>query len=96
MLRWFAWSFNCFYWLFVSAIVGPLGIRALLGCSEFHPDVCIDSRTGVVGPSDYTVQTVVSTFGLVLDGMMKSRDDFESRPDTGFFGKNVSRLWNLI
>jgi hypothetical protein len=28
--------------------------------------------------------------------MMNSRDNFESQPDTGFFGKSFARLWNLV
>lgn len=34
--------------------------------------------------------------GSVIRGIMKSRNAFESSPDTGFFGKSVSRICNLI
>lgn len=28
--------------------------------------------------------------------MSKSRRNFENSPDTGFFGKNISRIWNYF
>lgn len=46
---------NVMFYLFANAFSGPFGLRALFGISEFHPDVTIDSHTGVVRPSDYTV-----------------------------------------
>ena len=46
---------NVMYYLFVNAFSGPFGLRALFGISEFHPDITIDSDTGVVRPSNYTV-----------------------------------------
>ena len=73
-VRWFAWSFNCFYGLFVIALVGPLGIRALFGCKEFNPDVEINATTGIVKPSSYSFATVMSTFVKVLEGMSDSRN----------------------
>jgi hypothetical protein len=76
--RWWMWSFNAFYYLFVNAFVGPLGIRALCGIDAFHPDVQIDSTTGRVSPSHYQVETVISTFRIVLEGMSDSRSAFEA------------------
>ncbi len=32
----------------------------------------------------------------ILSGIKKSRAFFESKPDTGFFGKNFSRLFNYF
>lgn len=54
-LRWYTWTMNVMFYLFANAFSGPFGLRALFGISEFHPDVTIDSHTGVVRPSDYTV-----------------------------------------
>jgi len=36
--------FTLFFW----GIVGPLGIRALCGTKEFHPDVICNRDTGIV------------------------------------------------
>lgn len=33
---------------------------------------------------------------MVFEGITKSRNDFESKPDTGLCSKRVSRLCNLI
>lgn len=84
------------FWLFANAISGPIGLRALVGISNFHPDVEIDSRTGIVSQSYYSVTPVLGRFIRVWDGMMKSRQNFESAPDNGFFGKNIARMWNYF
>ena len=68
---------NVMFYLFANAFSGPFGLRALFGISEFHPDVTIDSHTGVVRPSDYTVSTLICHLSEVYRGMSESRDNFE-------------------
>ena len=87
---------NVMFNLFANAFAGPFGLRALFGISEFHPDVTIDSYTGVVKPSHYTVKTLICYLSEVYTGMSNSRDNFERQPDNGFFGKNCARICNLI
>ena len=84
------------YFLFANAFVGPLGIKALFSIKDFHPDVECDRNTGVIRPSYFKVTPVIGRFIRVYDGMRKSRDHFENAPDTGFFGKNLARVWNLF
>lgn len=95
-LTWYTWTMNVMFFLFANAISGPLGIRALLSMNKFHPDVEINSKTGKISPNYYEVTPVYLKLKKVYDGMMKSRRYFEESPDTGFFGKNYSRLWNLV
>lgn len=44
----------------------------------------------------YEVTPISIKLKKVYNGMMTSRSYFENSPDTGFFGKNYSRLWNLV
>lgn len=59
MMRYFTWTVNVIYWLFANGISGPLGIKALFYCSEFHPDVEINSETGEIHPTDFSVTPIV-------------------------------------
>ncbi|CAD8119201.1 unnamed protein product [Paramecium sonneborni] len=96
IVRYFAWTANVIFWLFANGISGPLGIRALFQCNVFYPDVEINSRTGVVRHTNYSVTPVVVHMANVCKGMNQSRRDFENSPDTGFFGKNCARICNYV
>ncbi|CAK59674.1 unnamed protein product (macronuclear) [Paramecium tetraurelia] len=96
IVRYFAWTANVTFWLFANGISGPLGIRALVQCNVFYPDVQINERTGVVSRSNYSVTPVVVHMGNVCKGMSRSRREFEGSPDTGFFGKNCARICNYV
>ena len=97
LVRYRVWVQNAMYWLFVMAIAGPLGIRALCGCEPFYPDKECDENTGEIRQSrNPEIQTVFSTFMLVMKSIEDDRNHFESQPDTGFFGKKFSRICNLI
>ena len=79
------------------AIASPLGIRALCGISPFYPDKECDEITGEIRPKLHTkVETVISTFLLVLKSIKDDRNSFEAQPDTGFFGKKFTRFCNLL
>lgn len=39
---------------------------------------------------------MLGVFKTVIEGISKSRDDFEALPDEGLFGRKCSRLCNLI
>jgi hypothetical protein len=41
-------------------------------------------------------KTVIGTFKKVLEGVSKSRQQFEEAPDLGLLGKNVSRIFNYF
>lgn len=97
LVRYRAWVQNAMYWLFVMAIVGPLGIRALCGISAFYPDKECDKNTGEIKIStSKKIDTVISYFIEVLKSIKEDREEFESMPDTGFFGKKISRICNLF
>ena len=58
--------FTLFFW----GIMGPLGIRALYGTKEFHPDVICNRDTGIVSQSNIDFDTVISAFIKVLTGKL--------------------------
>lgn len=41
-------------------------------------------------------KTFVGVFRKVLEGIKKSREDFERTPDRGLLGKNISRYYNYL
>ncbi|CAD8120514.1 unnamed protein product [Paramecium sonneborni] len=96
LIRYFTWTVNVIFWLFVNGISGHLGIRALFQCNVFYPDVEINMRTGVISHTNYSVTPVVVHMANVCKGINQSRRDFENSPDTGFFGKNCARICNYV
>ncbi|CAK70170.1 unnamed protein product (macronuclear) [Paramecium tetraurelia] len=95
-IRYYVWTVNIIFWLSANAVSGPIGIKALIKSEKFKPDVVIDSTTGKVKPSNFTVTPLIVKFFSVLEGMRNSRCHFEGSPDTGLFGKNLYRVFNLI
>jgi len=93
-MRLYSWTRNSFFWLVANAWVGPFGLRVIFSIDSFQVDQNIRYDTGII---DYTYQaSLLNQFFTVLEGIKDSRASFESQPDTGFFGKNFSRIFNLI
>lgn len=93
-MRMVSWTRNCFFWLVVNAWVGPLGLKQLLTLGRYAYDHDINHRSGQM--VYYYQNGLYLQFLNVLDGVRRSRSHFESLPDTGFFGKKFSRLYNLF
>lgn len=94
-MRLYNWTKNSLFYLVALVWVGPLGIKQLLSFSEFNRDQYIRNSlepyiTYVTGRSLYL------QFMRVIDGMQQSRCRFEALPDTGLFGKNLTRVLNYI
>ncbi|CAD8150535.1 unnamed protein product [Paramecium octaurelia] len=96
VIRYYVWTVNIIFWLSANAVSGPIGIKALIKSNKFRPDVTVDSVTGKVMSSNFTVTPLRIKFRNVLEGMRNSRCHFEGSPDTGLFGKNLYRVFNLI
>ncbi len=58
------------YNLFVFGIVGPLGLRALVGTNAFYPDYECNYNTGVIQKTNLHFQTVLSAFIIVIEGYL--------------------------
>jgi hypothetical protein len=93
-MRMESWTRNSFFWLIVNAWVGPLGFKQLLSFGRYIYNHDINYRTGEM--IYYYQNGLFQQFLNVLEGIKKSRNHFESLPDTGFFGKKFSRIYNLF
>ena len=91
-MRMKSWTINCLVSLIGLSWVGPFGLRCLYGLGEFNYDEYADSNTGE--KRYYKRKSWLNTFLTVLDGIKKSRQQFENMPDRGLFGKNFSRWFN--
>lgn len=89
-----SWTINCFITLVAMAWVGVFGLRCLCGVEPFECDQSYDYVEHKV--ISVKRDTVLGVFFHVIDGIKKSRENFESQPDRGLFGKNLSRICNLI
>ena len=89
-----SWTINCIVSLISMAWVGPLGLRCLFGTQEFKYDEYADYNTG--RRMDSKRPTFLGVFNRVLEGIQKSREDFERMPDRGLLGKNISRYYNYL
>ena len=85
-------SFNMFKYVYD----GRYGIKGLLCKEEYFRDFSCDYKTGEVKKNFDKVLPLRKRFGDVLEGIRKSRDEFENTPDNGLFGKNIGRKFNKI
>ena len=88
------WTINCIVFLAFSVWKGPLGVRCLWGIEDFNTETNINYQTGELYYG--TQRTVIGSFKKVLNGIQRSRNQFEEAPDLGLLGKNVSRNFNYL
>ena len=69
------WTINCLVFLAFSVWKGPLGIRCLWGIDDFNYQMNINYQTGEI--YYHTRPTLIGSFKKVLEGIKKSRDQFE-------------------
>ena len=93
-MRMKSWTINCLVTLISLAWVGPFGLKCLFGVEDFKYDEYVDGQKGTRIP--LTRPTFIGVFKKVLEGIKKSREDFERTPDRGLLGKNISRYYNYI
>ena len=94
LLRFLLYTWNI--WL-ISLKLGTkscLGFYALFFYT-LYIDYTIDSETGVVSECTETA-TYPNTLHALCKWIRRSRDEFESSSDEGFFGKACGRIFNLI
>jgi hypothetical protein len=72
-----------------------MGLHALLGCSSYRLGRSVDERGHLV-PSGQEIRPFVLRIAKIWSSVSKSRRDFEGRPDTGFLGKNFTRIFNVF
>ena len=47
-MRWYVWSYNTLIFLFFSALIGPLGIKALFSVNSYYIGYTCNPDTGEV------------------------------------------------
>jgi len=91
------WWKNSMVLLISNLVAGPLSLRALVTPRPYYPAKTVDQNTGQLIPDRHPkIKTFPSRVASVWKSVNKSRNNFESQPDTGFIGKSVSRIFNVI
>lgn len=94
--RYFIFSNNAALFLLYNALSGPFSLKTLFSISAYYLNYEIDFVTGQKKNFSDKTESVISAFHNVWNSIKKSRDDFESAPDTGIFGKKFTRICNLL
>ncbi|XP_073996983.1 uncharacterized protein isoform X2 [Rhodnius prolixus] len=100
--RTWSWTWNAmFFFGVVIPWCSPVSIRALLCVNPFTPDLELSQVNGTLFPrQSSSTPTMVSTLRSLARHISKATTQFESKPDTGFIGKGMTRqmnkTWNYI
>ena len=90
----YTWLMNIlFVLLLVLVLKGPFSLSGLFLCYEHATEYSIDVNTGNI----YVTRrgkTLVTRLVSLWKSIEERRREFESRPDTGFLSKNVTRVLN--
>lgn len=79
----------------------PVGLRALFSVEPFMPDLELSQINGTLFPRKSSLtSTLTSRLISLWRHISKSRTHFETKPDTGFIGKgltrHINRIWNYF
>lgn len=100
--RTWSWTWNAmFFFGVVIPWCSPVSIRALLCTNPFTPDLELSQVNGTLFPrQSSSTPTMLSTLRALARHISKATTQFESKPDTGFIGKGMTRqlnkTWNYI
>ncbi|KAK9508814.1 hypothetical protein O3M35_006279 [Rhynocoris fuscipes] len=100
--RTWSWTWNAmFFFGVVIPWCSPVSIRALLSVNPFTPDLELSQVNGTLFPrQSSSTPTMISTLRSLARHISKATTQFESKPDTGFIGKGMTRqmnkTWNYI
>uniref|UniRef100_A0A8D8Y4T6 Uncharacterized protein n=1 Tax=Cacopsylla melanoneura TaxID=428564 RepID=A0A8D8Y4T6_9HEMI len=95
-----AWNIMFFFGIFIPWC-SPLGIRALVCIEPFYSHFELSQVNGTLFPRKFSLTpTLCSRLLHLCRHISKSRTYFETKPDTGFIGKgltrHVNRVWNYL
>uniref|UniRef100_A0A0P5JHB7 Uncharacterized protein n=1 Tax=Daphnia magna TaxID=35525 RepID=A0A0P5JHB7_9CRUS len=96
--RAWVWSCNGAYACgYIVPWCSPIGLRALVASQPFYADLELSQVNGTLCPrrSAYT-PTLNSRLASLWRHISKSRTEFETKPDTGFMGKGLTRQLNRV
>ena len=90
------YMFNINYFLIRSLWDGRLSLKTLFLWYDFYDDEMIDYYTGEFIRDKHTrIRPIFRKFTAILKGITIDKELFEKAPDSGFFGKGLSR-WLLL
>lgn len=90
-----------FFFGIVLPWCSPVGLRALFSPEPFMPDLELSQINGTLFPRKSSLtSTLCSRLITLWRHISKSRTHFETKPDTGFIGKgltrHLNRIWNYF
>ncbi|XP_022916271.2 uncharacterized protein [Onthophagus taurus] len=96
--RSWCWTWNAmFFFGVVLPWCSPVGLRALLCVKPFMPDLELSQVNGTLFPRKSSLtSTLCSRLVNLWRHISKSRTHFETKPDTGFIGKGLTRHLNRV
>ena len=95
--RMYTWTSNAAIGCIDRLWCSNYSLRALVLPSPFYPYQQMDVDTGKLRTDTSTkVDTYISRLVSLWSEVMKSRKKFESQPDSGFLGKGLTRLFNIL
>ncbi|KAF6199352.1 hypothetical protein GE061_007378 [Apolygus lucorum] len=100
--RTWSWTWNAmFFFGVVIPWCSPVSVRALFCIAPFTPDLELSQVNGTLFPrQSSSTTTMISTLRALARHISKATTQFESKPDTGFIGKGMTRqlnkTWNYI
>ncbi|XP_030754371.1 uncharacterized protein LOC115881129 isoform X2 [Sitophilus oryzae] len=100
--RTWCWTWNAmFFFGIVLPWCSPIGLRALFLLEPFMPDLELSQVNGTLFPRKSSLTSTLASRLLSLwRHISKSRTHFETKPDTGFIGKgltrHLNRIWNYF
>lgn len=100
--RTWCWTWNAmFFFGVVLPWCSPVGLRALFLVEPFMPDLELSQVNGTLFPRKSSLtETLTSRLITLWRHISKSRTHFETKPDTGFIGKgltrHMNRAWNYF
>uniref|UniRef100_A0A6P7GE45 Uncharacterized protein LOC114337028 n=1 Tax=Diabrotica virgifera virgifera TaxID=50390 RepID=A0A6P7GE45_DIAVI len=100
--RTWCWTWNAmFFFGIVLPWCSPVGLRALFCLEPFMADLELSQVNGTLFPRKSSLTpTLMSRLLSLWRHISKSRTHFETKPDTGFIGKgltrHLNRIWNYF
>lgn len=94
LFRYFSFTWNIYIYSYKMIFNHSLGISSFYETEVNHDYKC-DSQTGVIEKIN-PVGTLRSSLSKLCNSITENRKEFEDSPDDSFFGKNCSRIFNLI
>lgn len=96
--RTWCWTWNAmFFFGILIPWCSPVGLRALFLLEPFMPDLELSQVNGTLFPRKSSLtSTLCSRLISLWRHISKSRTHFETKPDTGFIGKGLTRHTNRV